>query len=171
MKLYTDKAVADWLALTDRRVRQLRDDGVISERAPGLYDMKNTVTRYILFLRKGRGKTDYNDERALLTRAKREAADMENEMRRNNLHRAEDIERGIQTMCLNIRGRFSTLPAKLAGELAALTGGNQAAIFDQLKAAIDETLEELSGYNVALAMETSKGEEETNGEPETSVDC
>ncbi len=159
MKLYTDKAVADWMALTDRRVRQLRDDGVIYERAPGLYDMKNTVTRYVLYLRKGRGKTDFNDERALLTRAKREAADMENEMRRNNLHSTEDIEKGIQTMCLNIRGRFSALPAKLSGELAALCGGNQAAIFDKLKAAVDETLEELSGYNVALAAEDVDDEE------------
>lgn len=160
MKLYTDKAVADWLALTDRRVRQLRDEGVISERAPGFYDMKNTVTRYILYLRKGRGKTDYNDERAMLTRAKREAADMENEERRNNLHKTEDVERGIQAMCLNIRGRFSTLPAKLAGELAALTGGNQAAIYDALKRAIDETLEELSDYRVALATGSGNEEEE-----------
>ena len=32
MTLYTSKAVAQWLGLTDRRVRQLRDEGVIDER-------------------------------------------------------------------------------------------------------------------------------------------
>lgn len=162
MKLYTDKAVADWLALTDRRVRQLRDDGVISERAPGLYDMKNTVTRYILYLRKGRGKTDFNDERALLTRAKRQAADMENELRRGNLHRTEDIEKGLATMCLNIRGRLSTLPAKLSGELAQM-GGDRAGIFDKLKEAIDEALEDLSHFDVAFAVKG--GEDEGSEEP------
>lgn len=82
MKLYTCETVADWLALMPRRVRQLRDEGIISERMPGLYEMKPTITRYIMYLRKGSGKTDLNDERALLTRAKREAADMENDLRR-----------------------------------------------------------------------------------------
>lgn len=36
MKLYTGKVVAEWLGLTERRVRQLRDEGVISEKVPGL---------------------------------------------------------------------------------------------------------------------------------------
>lgn len=30
MKLYTSKVVAQWLGLTERRVRQLRDEGVIA---------------------------------------------------------------------------------------------------------------------------------------------
>ena len=31
MTLYTSKVVAQWLCLTERRVRQLRDEGVIVE--------------------------------------------------------------------------------------------------------------------------------------------
>ena len=38
MRLYTSKVIADWLGLTERRVRQLRDEGIIEEQAPGLYD-------------------------------------------------------------------------------------------------------------------------------------
>lgn len=158
MKLYTGKVVAEWLGLTERRVRQLRDEGVISEKVPGLYDMRATVTRYILYLRKGNGRADLNDERALLTKAKREAVNMENEMRRGMLHSAADIEKGIQTMCLNIRSRFLTLPAKLSPTLAAM-GGNQAGIFDELKKAIDETLEELRDYNVTFALKGGTDEE------------
>ena len=112
-----------------------------------------------MYLRKGSGKTDLNDERALLTRAKREAADMENEVRRGNLHKTEDIEKGLAAMCLNIRGRLSTLPAKLSGELAQM-GGDRAGIFDKLKAAIDEALEDLSSYNVAFAIKGGDDEEE-----------
>ncbi len=59
MKLCTDKVVADWLALTPRRVRQLRDEGVIQEKAPGLYDLRRTVTRYVLYVRKG-NRADLN---------------------------------------------------------------------------------------------------------------
>ena len=105
MRLYTSKVIADWLGLTERRVRQLRDEGIIEEQAPGLYDLRATTRRYISYLRSG----SLADERAGLTRAKREAAEMENALRRGELHRTEEIETGIKTMLLNIRGRF--LPA------------------------------------------------------------
>ncbi len=159
MKLYTSNVVADWLAVTPRRVRQLRDEGVIVEKAPGLYDLQSCVVRYISYLCKGNGNTNLNDERAMLTKAKREAADMENEERRGNLHSTGDIEKGLAALCLNMRGRFSGLPAKLSGELAQM-GGNQAGIHDKLKAAIDETLEELSHFNVAFAIRSGEDEEE-----------
>ena len=160
MKLHTTNVVADWLALTPRRVRQLRDEGVLIEKAPGLYDLQASVVRYVSYLRKGSGNTNLTDERAALTRAKREAADMENEVRRGNLHKTEDIEKGLAAMCLNIRGRLSTLPAKLSGELAQM-GGDRAGVFDKLKAAIDEALEELSDYRTLLALAEGNDEEES----------
>lgn len=159
MKLNTTNVVADWLALTPRRVRQLRDEGVLIEKSPGLYDLQSSVARYITYLRKGSGNTNLTYERAMLTKAKREAADMENEVRRGNLHSTEDIEKGMATMCLNIRGRLSTIPAKLSGELAQMDG-DRAGIFDKLKKAIDEALEDLSSYSVALAVEDGGDEEE-----------
>ena len=155
MKLYTSKVVADWLGLTERRVRQLRDEGIIEEHSPGLYDLRATTRRYISFLRSG----SLADERARLTKAKREAAEMENDLRRGELHRTDEIEAGIKTMLLNIRGRFLSLPAKLSPAMATM-GGDQASIFDVLKKAIDETLEELRDFNVAFAMrEDEDGEE------------
>ncbi len=163
MKLYTCEAVADWLALTPRRVRQLRDEGIISERMPGLYEMKPTITRYIMYLRKGSGKTDLNDERALLTRAKREAADMENDLRRGVLLSSEEIEKGIKRMCLNIRTKLLTLPAKLSPRLSQMSG-DQAGIFDELKKAVDEALEELSDYRTLLAL-TGEDDEEEDEQP------
>lgn len=161
MKLYTTNVVADWLALTPNRVRQLRDEGVLIEKAPGLYELQSSVARYIAYLRKGSGNTSLNNERAMLTKAKREAAEMENDERRGNLHSTADIEKGLASLCLNMRGRFSGLPAKLSGELAQM-GGNQAGIHDKLKAAIDETLEELSRFNVAFAVRGGEDEEEEN---------
>ena len=159
MKLYTSKVVAAWLGLTERRVRQLRDEGVISEKQPGLYELQATVTKYITFLRNGSGKINLNDERAGLTRAKREAAEMENKLRMGELHRTQDIEAGLKTVFLNIRGRFLALPAKLSPTLASM-GGNQTAIFDELKQAIDEALEELSDYRVAFAARDGDGDGE-----------
>lgn len=158
MKLCTDRVVADWLALTPKRVKQLRDEGVLIEKKPGLYDLRASVLRYVNYIRAG-NRADLNGERALLTKAKREAADMENDVRRGTLHSSEDIEKGIKTMCLNIRSRFLTLPAKLAPKLAEM-GGNQAAIFDELNRAMKEALEGLSNYNVAMAMPDGGDDEE-----------
>lgn len=157
MKAYTSKVVSEWLGLTERRVRQLRDEGVIKEVKPGLYDLRATVLKYISYLR-GVGEVSLQTERMKLTAEKRKAAEMDNEMRRGELHSTEDIETGIKTMCLNIRSRFLAMPAKLSPALMA-AGGNQAEIFDILKSAIDEALEELSDYRVALALEGSADEE------------
>lgn len=155
MRLYTSRAVAQWLGLTERRVRQLRDEGVIEEQAPGLYDLRAATVKYIAYLRGG----SLADERARLTKAKREAAEMENDLRRGKLHRTEEIEAGIKAMLMNIRGRFLSLPAKLSPALAAM-GGDQTGIFDELKRAIDETLEELRDFRVTFA----DGEGEDGGE-------
>lgn len=147
MTLYTSKVVAEWLGVTERRVRQLRDEGVISEARPGLYALRPTVSRYITYLRKG--SSDLNDERAALTRAKREAVEMENALRREALLEVGDIEKGLKTMNLNIRSRLLSLPAKLAHALAA-AGGDQATIYDILKQAVCGVLEELADYRKLL---------------------
>ena len=159
MTLYTSKVVAQWLCLTERRVRQLRDEGVIVEARPGLYELQPTVARYITYIG-GAGKETLTNERMKLTRAMREAAELENELRKGEVHRTEDIERGIKSMFLNIRSRFLALPAKLSPTLATM-GGNQTGIFDELKQAIDEILEEMSDYRVAFAVQDgeSDGEE------------
>lgn len=157
MKLYTSKIIASWLDLSERRVRQLRDEGVLTETKPGLYELRSTVVRYIIFLRKG--SSNLNDERAMLTKAKREAAEMENALRKGTLHETADIEKGLQTMCLNIRSRFLSLPAKLAPAIAAKKY-SQAEIFDFLKQAVDETLEELSKYQTILSLEGDAEESE-----------
>ena len=51
MKAYTSKAVAAWLDISERRVRQLRDEKVITEIRPGLYDLKTVNHQYINYLR------------------------------------------------------------------------------------------------------------------------
>lgn len=165
MTLYTSKVVAQWLCLTERRVRQLRDEGVIVEARPGLYELQPTVARYITYIG-GAGKETLTNERMMLTRAKREAAEMENDLRRGEVHRTADIERGIQSMFLNIRSRFLALPAKLSPTLSTM-GRDQTGIFDELKGAIEEILEEMSDYRVAFAAED--GEDDGEAEKETPM--
>ena len=70
MKLYDVRAIARFLDVSERRVRQLRDEKVIAEVRPGLYDLIDTNHRYINYLRKRNPESeetiDYNTERAKL---------------------------------------------------------------------------------------------------------
>ena len=155
-KLYTSKVVAQWIGLTERRVRQLRDEGIITEERPGLYDLQKTVLKYIKYLG-GTGKESLQTERMKLTAAKRVAAEMENNLRTGQMHTTEDVERGIKTLCLNIRSRLLIIPAKLSPMLAVKT--NQAEVFDELQKAIYEALDGLADVNTSLAdIEANNGE-------------
>ena len=79
MKLYDTKQVARFLDITERRVRQLREEGIISELRPGLYDLIDANHRYINYLRNrnpdSAERIDYNAERAKLVKANKQRSD------------------------------------------------------------------------------------------------
>ena len=149
MTLYTSKAVAQWLGLTERRIRQMRDAGIIRETKPGLYDMKPTVQDYLAYLRNNTG--DLNQQRAELTKTKKELAKLELDERKGDLHRTEDIEQALTTMLMNFRTKVMSMPAKLAKTLAGMS--DNAEIYDLLKKETDEALDELSDYDTAFAVQ------------------
>lgn len=158
MKLYTSAAIARWLDLTERRVRQLRDKKIIEEARPGLYNLLDTLHRYIHYLRKDGTDNeldiDYNTERARLVKAKREKEELELEMQRREVLRAEDVEQVMTDMLLRFRSKLRSLPVKLSPTLATET--DQTEIFMILKKATDEALEELADFDKTFG----KGAEE-----------
>lgn len=166
MKLYTVKVIASYLDLTERRVRQLRDEGVLIERAPGLYELRPNIRRYINFLRgNADGKADLNEERAKLTREKRIMAENENKVRTGELCRRSDIELGMTTLIMNLRSRMMALANKLAPNIAQ-QGGDEGKIMDLLKDAFYELLSDFSNYEVALQA-PKKDEDNERERPET----
>ena len=116
MKLYDAKAVARFLDVSERRVRQLRDEKVIAEVRPGLYDLIDTNHRYINYLRKRNPESeetiDYNTERAKLVRAKRKNEEYELQLKENTLHAAADIEAVMTDMLVNFKSRLMAIPSK-----------------------------------------------------------
>lgn len=152
MKVYTAAAVARRLDMTERNVRTLRDKGVLTEYKPGLYDLEAATRQYINFLRKknpdAEEKVDYNTERAKLVRAKREGQELELQLRKNEVHTTEDVESVMTDMLIRFRTRLMAIPAKLSPTLTKKT--EEVEIFKLLKAAVDEALEELAGYDTAF---------------------
>lgn len=160
MKLYTTKAVAAWLDLTESRVRQLRKEKIITEYKPGLYDLKTVNHEYINYLRKNsptESGIDYNTERAKLVRTKREMQDLELRLRKNELHEAEEIEKVLKDTLIKFRTRLMAIPAKQSPILSKKK--DQAEIFKILKAAIDEALEELADFQTLFGDTAEDGKE------------
>ena len=155
MTLYTSRVVAQYLNLTERRVRQLRDEGVIKEKRPGLYD---TMSRYIKYIGSG-SKADLNKERAKLTKAKRKAAEMENKVRKAELLEVGSVEKTYSTVIMNFRSRILALPQKLAPAVASMEGDQQQ-IQDLIQAELEETLGTLSHVEEALAEAEGETDEE-----------
>lgn len=152
MKLYTSAAVAKRLDMTERNVRMLRDKGILTEYKPGLYDLQRATTQYINFLRKknpeAEQKVDYNTERALLVRAKREGQELELQQRKNELHTSEEIEQVMTDMLIRFKTRLMAIPAKQSPILSKKT--DQTEIFKILKAGIDEALDELADFKTTF---------------------
>ena len=161
MKLYDAKAVARFLDVSERRVRQLRDEKVIAEARPGLYDLTETNHRYINFLRKRNPESeeviDYNTERAKLVRAKRKNEEYELQLKEHQLHATEEIEAVMTEMLINFKARLMAIPSKLAPTLCKKT--DRAEIFKLLKGHIDEALLELSDFKPAFGERTTADEE------------
>ena len=159
MKLYDVRAIARFLDVSERRVRQLRDEKVIAEVRPGLYDLIDTNHRYINYLRK-RNPESEETERAKLVRAKRKNEEYELQLKENQLHAAEDIEAVMTDMLVNFKSRLMAIPSKLAPVLCKKT--DKAEIFALLKDHIDEALMELSDFKATFG-ERVKEDEKSDG--------
>ncbi len=160
MKLYTAAAVAKWLDLSERRVRQLRDDKIITEYRPGLYNLQEVNHQYINYLRKNsptEEQIDYNTERAKLVRAKRVNQELELQLRKNEVHTSEDVEQVMTDMLIRFKTRLMSIPAKLSPILSKKK--DQTEIFKLLKAGIDEALEELSDFQTVFGDGEDNAEE------------
>ena len=155
MKVYDVKAIARILDLTERRVRQLKDQNIIQEYAPGLYELIPTVHAYVNYLRKRNPESaeniDYNTERALLVRAKRRDVELDVGVKEGDLHATEDIEAVMTSMLINFKSRLMAIPAKLSPALSKKT--DKAEIHRILKDSVDEALNELADFDSVFRKE------------------
>jgi hypothetical protein len=160
VKLYDSKAIAKFLDVSERRVRQLRDEKVIAERAgsPRLYELLPTLRTYINYLRKknpdSEESIDYNTERAKLVRAKRLNEEFDLKVKERELHGSEEIETTFSAILVSFKNRLLAIPSKLAPILSKKT--DKAEIYKLLATHINEALDELSEFK-GLNTETEGG--------------
>lgn len=164
MKLYTAAALGRALGLSEEAVRAMTRQGVIREGKTenGLYLLERSA-REIIAARKeaeeGERPVSYEDEKAKLMKIKRESAEYDLELRKKELHTTEDIELTVTAVLTRFRSKVRALPARLAPQ-CAITSDKQE-IYEVLKRATDETLEELSDLESLLTEEGENGQEDT----------
>ena len=151
MQLYTGTALAKALGLTAAEVENLRKAGVIRYRRGKTYALEESAAAIIEHCKKNWGETadklkvDYQTERALLMRAKRQDQEFDTRLKEGMLHEAKDVEMILGSMLLNFRARIMAVPAKLAPAIAK--EDSSTAVFKMLKEAMDDALNELSDYD------------------------
>lgn len=120
------KIISKMFNMTERNVRYLVDDGVIARVAHGRYDLIDTVSRYVTFLKMSYDGIDENKvmesleyEKWLHEKAKREKAEIELAHIKREMHKADEVEKVLNHMVMSFRSKMLSLPSKVAMLLAS----------------------------------------------------
>lgn len=142
--------------ITDRRVRQLREEGIISEVARGKFNLTESTRKYCEYLRQQANaniegkevKLSYDQERALHEKAKREMKELQLKVMRGELHRSEDIEAIMTDMITRAKTKLLGLPSKLAPMV--INRSDISLVQGMLQQQVEEALNELADYTPEL---------------------
>lgn len=154
-KLWKTPEIAKIFGVSDRRVQQLTQSGVISQKGGKGYDLIPTVTGYIAHLKeeaKGvackKEMRDLEKEKLIaeidLKRSKAETAKLELAEFEGTMHRAEDVEAVMTDLVLYMRSMLLSLPGRLAVDVAAMS--NAAEVSDAIRKEVCAILTELTRY-------------------------
>lgn len=142
------------IGVSDRRIRQLAEEGIVIRAAKGRYKLKDSIMNYILTLKVAMeaagtdspdGELDLEEEKAIHERVKRHISELKLQVMKGELHRSGDVERVMTDMLVSIRARLLAMPTKLAPLLVARNDVGY--IRTALNREVLDALNELKDYN------------------------
>ena len=141
--------------VTDRRIRQMAEEGIIVRAAKGRYNLVDSLKNYILSLKLAvdsndgdnpDGELNFEEEKALHERVKRHISEMKLQTMKGELHKADDVRHVMTDMLSSFKTRMMNIPAKVAPVLEDRDVGY---IKERLTSEVTEALNELKDYNPA----------------------
>ena len=141
--------------VTDRRIRQMAEEGIIVRAAKGRYNLVDSLKNYILSLKLAvdsndsdnpDGELNFEEEKALHERVKRHISEMKLQTMKGELHKADDVRHVMTDMLSSFKIRLMNSPAKVAPVLEDRDAGY---IKERLTSEVTEALNELKDYNPA----------------------
>ncbi len=157
---YKRSVVANALGLSEKRVKQLTEEGILEEVAPGYYGLKESIQSYIRYLQNKNGddgSTDVGKEKYLMTKAKREKIEAEVALIKGELHKASDIENAMGKILVAFKAKMLGLPHKVLPQIIATQDKNE--IVEILRTAVYDALEELATYDELFDEELGEDED------------
>lgn len=141
--------------VTDRRIRQMAEEGIIVRAAKGRYNLVDSLKNHILSLKLAvdsndsdnpDGELNFEEEKALHERVKRHISEMKLQTMKGELHKADDVRHVMTDMLSSFKTRMMNIPAKVAPVLEDRDAGY---IKERLTSEVTEALNELKDYNPA----------------------
>lgn len=165
------KTLSKMFNMTERNVRNLVAEDIIGRVGHGRYDLIDSVSRYITFLKMASNELDgaaveesLEYEKWLHEKAKREKAEIELAHIKKEMHKSDEVENVLNHMVMAFRSKMLSMPSKAALQLTTMDDANQIEAF--LERDIHQALKELSDYNPAMFFieDDSEDENEIVGE-------
>lgn len=145
------------IGVSDRRIRQLADEGILTKVSSGRYNLQESLHSYILQLRvvndaeknssNLEDKLDFGLEKAMHERVKRHITELKYALMKGQVHRSEDVESVMTNMLINFKTKLISLPSKLTPLL--VDRDDKKYILELLTNEMHEVLNELSQYNAS----------------------
>lgn len=156
---YPVSVIAKLLLLTDRRVTQLVQEGVIPRAERGRYELAPAVQGYIKYLKERAIGADLpgdaaGEHKVRLLKARADIAEMEAERLAGDLAPADDVERAWAAAVGRFRQRSLAIPPKAAPLVAVET--EPEACHAIIETFIHEALAELAATDIEID-EPSRG--------------
>ena len=155
----TEIELADYLGLSDRRIRQLFKQGVVIKSKRGKYDLKASIKSYLNFLRSKDEEAKKNEsleklkiskeaETLMHERLKKRKTELQVLQLEKKMHTSEDVEFFWNAMVMTAKSKITAIPVKCAPLLLGIEDRREAQAI--LKREIDAVLNELADYDIDL---------------------
>lgn len=165
--------LGDMFGVSDRRIRQMAEEGIVARAAKGRYKLVDSIKNYLLTMKLAAegidvdltdGEINLEEEKGLHERVKRHISELKLQIMKGGLHKAQDVEIVMTDMLVAFKTRMMNIPSKVA---PILESRDAAFIKDRLTSEVIEALNELKDYDPrAFYSEEYVEEDESDDEQE-----
>lgn len=145
--------LGDMFGVSDRRIRQMAEEGIVVRAAKGRYKLVDSIKNYLLTVKLAAegvgvdladGEINLEEEKGLHERVKRHISELKLQIMKGGLHKAQDVEIVMTDMLVAFKTRMMNIPSKVA---PILESRDAAFIKDRLTSEVIEALNELKDYD------------------------
>jgi phage terminase Nu1 subunit (DNA packaging protein) len=162
--------LGDMFGVSDRRIRQMAEEGIVVRAAKGRYKLVDSIKNYLLTVKLAAegvgvdladGEINLEEEKGLHERVKRHISELKLQIMKGGLHKAQDVEIVMTDMLVAFKTRMMNIPSKVA---PILESRDAVFIKDRLTCEIIEALNELKDCDPRAFYSEEYVEEDESGD-------